>query len=73
MKSNEPMYGSLNKTNKGNDSGLVYSNIMHGSNKGRNGIGSKIEPRSPYSNMSAYEGNLQGLISSVNNCFITIF
>lgn len=71
MKSNEPTYGSLNKStipsnshDKRSDGGLVYSNIMHGnSNGGRNGIANKPDTRNPYSNMT-YEGNLQGLFES---------
>lgn len=65
MKSNEPTYGSLNKStpnysqDKRSDSGLVYSNIMHGNINGRNGSANKIDTRNPYSNMT-YEGNLQG-------------
>lgn len=66
MASNEPTYGSLNKStpnyshDKRSDGGLVYSNIMHGNSNGRNGTVNKIDTRNPYSNMS-YEGNLQGL------------
>lgn len=68
MKSNEPTYGSLNKSaanyshDKRNDSGLVYSNIMH--DNGRNGNANKADTRNPYSNMS-YEGNLQGLSGKI--------
>lgn len=66
MKSNEPTYGSLNKStpnysqDKRNDGGLVYSNIMHGNGNARNGAANQTDTRNPYSNMS-YEGNLQGL------------
>ncbi|KAJ6647525.1 hypothetical protein Bhyg_02748, partial [Pseudolycoriella hygida] len=64
MKSNEPTYGSLNKStptfsqDKRNDNGLVYSNIMHGSNNERNGLAPKTDIRNPYSNMT-YESSLQ--------------
>ncbi|XP_037024287.1 lipoma-preferred partner homolog isoform X2 [Bradysia coprophila] len=64
MKSNEPTYGSLNKSIPSNnhdkraDGGLVYSNIMHGNSNGRNGSANKTDTRNPYSNMT-YDGNLQ--------------
>lgn len=77
MKSNEPTYGSLNKStpnyshDKRNDGGLVYSNIMHGNGNGRNGMANKTDTRNPYSNMS-YEGNLQGLSHCLKYFFIVI-
>lgn len=71
MKSNEPTYGSLNKSIPNNtvdkrpDGGLVYSNIMHGNGNGRN---VNSDTRNPYSNMT-YEGSLQGLFKFTKSLF----